>query len=67
MLSFCAVEGKKEKVVSSNFQEKFNWEKAIKNKNKNQTNALSLLFIGFFTQSSQYQIWKANTSSILTT
>ena len=53
-------------MVSSNFQEIFNWEKAIKNKNKNQTNAFCLPFIGFFTQSSQYQIWKANTYSILT-
>ena len=41
--------------VSSNFQEIFNWEKAIeqnKNKNKNQTNAFCLPFIVFFTQNS---------------
>ena len=57
---------RKKYLVSSNFQEIFNWKKAIKNKNKNQTNTFCLLFIVFFTQSSQYQIWKANTYSILT-
>ena len=54
----------KGKVARLNFQERFNWEKARKNKNEN--NAFCLLFIGFFTQSLQYQIWKANTYSIWT-
>ena len=53
------------KVVSLNFQEIFNWVKGEKNKNKNQNNAFCLPFIGSFTQISQYQIWKANTYSIL--
>ena len=53
-------------IVSSNFQEIFNWEKARKNKSKNQNNNFCLPLIGFFTQSSQYQIWKANTYSIVT-
>ena len=39
--------------------------KAIMNKNKNQNNVFCLPLIGFFTQSSQYQIWKTNTYSIL--
>ena len=39
------------KVVSSNFQETFNWEKARKNKQKNQNNTFRLPFIGFSTQS----------------
>ena len=55
---------RREKVVSSNFQERFNWEKARKNKNEN--NAFCLHLIGFFTQSLQYQIWNVNTYSILT-
>ena len=54
------------KIVSSNFQEIFNWEEARKNKNDNQNNAFCLLLIHFFTQSLQYQIWKANTYCILT-
>ena len=54
------------KVVSSSFQEIFNWEKAWQSKNNNQNNAFCLPFIGFLTKSSQYQIWKANTYSILT-
>ena len=54
------------KVVSSSFQEIFNWQKAWQSKNNNQNNAFCLPFIGFFTKSSQYQIWKANTYSILT-
>ena len=36
----------KEKAVSSNFQERFNWEKAKKNTNEN--NAFYLPFIVFF-------------------
>ena len=59
-----AFENEKGKVVSSNFQERCNWENS--KKNKNQNNAFCLPFIGFFTQRSQYQIWKANTYSILT-
>ena len=51
-------------MVSSNFQERFNWEKTRKNMNEN--NAFCLLFNGCFTQSSQYHISKANTYSILT-
>ena len=47
-----------------NFRESFNWEKAWKIKNENS--AFFLPFIDFFTQSAQYQIWKANTHSILT-
>ena len=35
-------------------------------KSTNENNAICLSFIGFFTQSSQYQILKANTYSILT-
>ena len=54
------------KMVTSNFQEKINRDKARKNKNKNQNNAFCLPLIGFFIQSSQYQIWKADTYSILT-
>ena len=54
------------KVVSSSFQEIFNWEKAWQSKNNDQNNAFCLPFIGFFTKRSQYQIWKANTYSILT-
>ena len=46
----------------SNFQERFNWEKA--RKNKNESNVFCLPFINFFIQSWQYQIWKANTYSI---
>ena len=53
-------------MVSSNFQEKFNWEKTRKKKSKNQNNAFCLPFIVFFTQSIPYQIWKVNTHSILT-
>ena len=53
----------KGKVISSNFQERFNWERVWKDKNEN--NAFCLPFIDFFTQSSQYQIWKANIYSIL--
>ena len=56
----------KGKVVSSNFQEIFNWKKARKNKNKNQNNAFCFPFIGFFAQSSEYQIWNANMYSVLT-
>ena len=41
-------ESDKGKMVSSNFKEIFNWEKARKNKNKNQNNAFWLPFIGFF-------------------
>ena len=44
------------KVVSSNCQEIFNREKAVKNKNKNQTNASCFPFVGFFLQISNYQI-----------
>ena len=54
------------KIVNSNFHERFNWDKARKNKNKYQNNALYVHLIGFFTQSSWYQIWKANTYSIVT-
>ena len=50
----------------SNFQERFNWEKAAKNKSKNQNNAFCFSFISFFTWSSQHQILKANTYSVLT-
>ena len=64
-LKLSKVRREKSKVVSSNFQEIFNWEKARKNKSKNQNEAFCLPFIGFFTRSSQYQIWKANTYSIL--
>ena len=53
-------------LVSSSFQEIFNWEKAWQSKNNNQNNAFCLPFFGFFTKSSQYQIWKANPYSILT-
>ena len=53
-------------MVSSNFQESINWEKASKNKIKNHNNNFYFTFFGFFTQSSQYQIWKRNTYSILT-
>ena len=70
MPGFCAVfncsNREKEKVVTSNFQERFLLKIPKKNKNKKQKNAFSFPFIGFFTQSSQYQIWKANTYSILT-
>ena len=53
------------KVVSSRkIQERFNWEKARNNTNEN--NAFRLSIIGFFTQSSQYQILKANMYYILT-
>ena len=45
---------------------RFNWDRAWKNKNKNQNNAFCLPLISFFTQSSQYQIWKANSYSNLT-
>ena len=54
----------KGKVISSNFQERYNWEKARKNMNEN--NAFYLPFIVCFIPSSQYQILKANTYSILT-
>ena len=47
-------------------REKWLAPKARKNKDKNQNNTFCLTFIGFFTQSWQYQIWKANTYSILT-
>ena len=53
-------------VVSPSFRKKLNWDKARKNKNKIQNDAFCLLLISFFTQSSQYQIWKANTYCILT-
>ena len=46
--------------------ERFNWDKAWKKENMNQNNAFCLPLIGFSTQSSQYQIWKANMYSILT-
>ena len=52
-------------MLGSNFQGKFNWDKARKNKNNNQNNVFYRLLIGFFTQSSQSQIWKTNTYSIL--
>ena len=51
-------------MVSSNFQERFNSEKARKNTNENS--AFCVSFTDFFTQSSQYQILKASTYSILT-
>ena len=57
-------ESDKGKMSTSNFQERLNWEKARKNTNEN--NAFCLPFIGCFTLSSQYQILKANTYSILT-
>ena len=46
--------------------ERFNWDKAWKKENMNQNNAFCPPLIGFSTQSSQYQIWKANMYSILT-
>ena len=45
------------KMVTSNFQEKINRDKARKNKNKNQNNAFCLPLIGFFTQS---RTWAAS-------
>ena len=42
------------------------WTERKLEKNKNGNNALCLPFIVFFTQSSQYQIQKANVYSILT-
>ena len=44
-------------MVSSNFKEIYNWDKARKNKNKNQNNAFCLPLIGFFTQS---RTWAAS-------
>ena len=58
-------ESEKGRVVNSNFQEIFNWEKTGKNKDKNQNNTFCLPLISFFTQNLQYQIWKANTYSVL--
>ena len=63
---FGTLESEKGKMVGSNFQERFNWEKAAKNKSKNQNNAFCFSFISFFTWSSQHQILKANTYSVLT-
>ena len=63
---FGTLESEKGKMFGSNFQERFNWEKAAKNKSKNQNNAFCFSFISFFTWSSQHQILKANTYSILT-
>ena len=57
---------KEEKWLAQVFGKKINWDKAKKNKNKIQNDAFCLLLISFFTQSPQYQIWKANTYSILT-
>ena len=53
-------------MVTSNFQERFNWDKTRKNKGNNQSNAFHLPCIAFFRQSSRYQIWKVTTYSILT-
>ena len=62
--SFESVKGRK--IVNLNFHERFNWDKARKNKNKYQNIALYLPLIDFFTQSSRYQIWKSNTYSTVT-
>ena len=47
----------RKQMVSSNFQEIYNWDKARKNKNKNQDNAFCFPLIGFFTQS---RTWTAS-------
>ena len=56
-------ESGKGKVVSSNFQEKFNREKVRKNTNKYK--AFCFSFLGFFTKITQSWISKVNTSSVL--
>ena len=56
----------REKWLSLNFQEILNSGKDRKNKNKSLDSAFCLSSIDFFTQISEYQIWHANTYSILT-
>ena len=55
---------RREKWLAQIFREDLTQRKL--KKNKNQSNVLCLRFIDFFTKSSLYQIWKANTYSILT-
>ena len=57
---------RREKWLVQIFRENLTERTLERTKSKNQNNAFCLPFIVFFTQSLQYQIWEANTYSILT-
>ena len=53
--------------VFSQIIRKYSTDKKLeRTKQEESKNIFCLPFIGFFTQSSQYQIWQANTYAILT-